>query len=97
MRRRSQATVSSTVRPCPPPLRRTINAAGELLTALQRANGTVTEFLEQLAGEPIDADILSQNAEPAGHDNSLGLESDADLVRRTVLEGSKISIPTIST
>ena len=91
MCRQSQAAVSSTVRPCPSPLRTTINPAGELLTTLQRANGTVTEFLEQLAGEPIDADILSQNVEPAGHDNSLGLESDADLVRRTVLLTGRIS------
>ena len=91
MRRRNQATVSSTERSCPPSLRRTINPAGELLTALQRANGTVTEFLEQLAGEPIDADIRSQNAEPAGHDNSLGLDSDADLVRRTALLTGRIS------
>src|SRR5665213_987528 len=91
MRRRNQATVSSTERSCPPSLRRTINPAGELLTALQRANGTVTEFLEQLAGEPIDVDIRSQNAEPAGHDNSLGLDSDADLVRRTALLTGRIS------
>ena len=60
-------------------------AAAELLNALQRAKGTVTEFLEHLAGEPIDADILSQNTGPAGNDNSLGLESDAELVRRIVL------------
>jgi chorismate-pyruvate lyase len=61
------------------------------LTALQRAKGTVTEFLEHLAGEPIDADILSQIAGPAGHDNSLGLESDTELVRRTVLLTGRIS------
>jgi chorismate-pyruvate lyase len=69
----------------PPP------TAAELLTALQRAKGTVTEFLEHLAGEPIDADILSQNAGPAGNDNSLGLESDAELIRRTVLLTGRIS------
>jgi|BarGraNGADG00212_1021973.scaffolds.fasta_scaffold20328_2 chorismate-pyruvate lyase len=59
--------------------------AVELMTALQRTSGTVTEFLEHLAGEPIDADILSQIARPAGNDNSLGLASDAEMVRRTVL------------
>jgi len=69
----------------PPP------TAAELLTALQRAKGTVTEFLEHLAGEPIDAEILSQNTGPAGNDNSLGLESDAELIRRTVLLTGRIS------
>jgi len=61
------------------------SAAVEFMAALQRTTGTVTGFLEQLAGEPIDADILSQDAGPAGGNNSLGLESDAELVRRTVL------------
>ncbi len=65
--------------------------AAELLSALQRAKGTVTEFLEHLAGEPIDADILSQKTGPAGSDNSLGLESDAELVRRFVLLTGRIS------
>lgn len=91
MRRRNPAIASSTVRSSPPPLRRTVNPAGDLLTALQGANGTVTEFLEDLTGEPIDADILSQNAELAGTDNSLGLESDAELVRRAVLLTGRIS------
>ena len=67
------------------------SAGTELTTALQRNRGTVTEFLELLAGEPIDADILSQNTGPAGNDNSLGLESDAELVRRTVLLTGRIS------
>jgi len=65
--------------------------AAELLNALQRAKGTVTEFLEHLAGEPIDADILSQKTGPAGNDNSLGLESDAELIRRIVLLTGRIS------
>jgi chorismate-pyruvate lyase len=55
------------------------------LTALQRSKGTVTDFLEHLAGEPIDADILSQKTGTAGNDNLLGLESDAELIYRTVL------------
>jgi chorismate-pyruvate lyase len=65
--------------------------AAEFLNALQRAKGTVTEFLEYLAGEPIDADILSQNSGPAGNDNSLGLKSEAELVRRIVLLTGRIS------
>jgi len=60
-------------------------AASELSSALQRSPGTVTEFLEGLAGERIDADILSQNPRPAGNDNLLGLPSDASLTRRNVL------------
>jgi chorismate-pyruvate lyase len=63
----------------PPP------TAAKLLTSLHHATGTVTEFLEHLAGESIDADILSQSTGPAGYDNSLGLESDAELIRRIVL------------
>jgi chorismate-pyruvate lyase len=65
--------------------RRRVSSAGELLTALQRSKGTVTDFLEHLAGEPIDADILSQKTGTAGNDNLLGLESDAELIYRTVL------------
>jgi len=61
------------------------SAAVELMAALQRTTGTVTEFLEHLAGEPIDADVLSQEAAPAGNDNALGLVPDHELVRRTVL------------
>lgn len=61
------------------------SATVELMAALQRTTGTVTEFLEHLAGEPIDADVLSQDAGPAGSDNPLGLVSHAELVRRTVL------------
>jgi len=60
-------------------------AAVELLNALQRSKGTVTEFLEHLAGEPIEADILSQGTGTAGNDNLLQLESEAELVRRIVL------------
>ena len=66
-------------------------AAAELLNALQRAKGTVTEFLEHLAGEPIDADILSQNTGTAGNDNLLQLESEAELVRRFVLLTGRMS------
>jgi len=61
------------------------SAAVELTTALQRTTGTVTDFLEHLAGEPVDADIISQDVGPAGNDNSLGLVSDAEMLRRSVL------------
>ena len=59
--------------------------ASDLQIALHHSKGTVTEFLEHLAGEPVDADVLSQDAGPAGPDNSLGLEPDAELIRRSVL------------
>ncbi len=65
--------------------------AAELSSALHRAQGTVTGFLEDLAGEPIDADILSQKTGSAGHDNSLGLGSDAVLIRRNVLLTGRVS------
>jgi chorismate lyase len=61
------------------------SAALELMATLRRSTGTVTDFLEHLAGEPIDADVLSQDAGPAGNDNSLGLVSDAEILRRSVL------------
>jgi chorismate-pyruvate lyase len=61
------------------------SAGTELTTALQRNRGTVTEFLELLAGEPIDADIRFQKVGPAGGDNPLGLVPDAEVLRRAVL------------
>lgn len=57
----------------------------EVRAALSRSRGTVTEFLETLAGERIDADVVSQRAEPAGDNNPLGLRPDAQLLRRAVL------------
>src|ERR1700736_6298612 len=56
-----------------------------LVAALARSGGTVTEFLEGLAGEPIDADIIARGAGPAGHDNSLGVDPDTELLRRAVV------------
>jgi len=85
MRGRKPATPISTAQSFSPLPRRRVSSAGELLTALQRSKGTVTDFLEHLAGEPIDADILSQKTGSAGKDNLLGLESDAELIHRTVL------------
>jgi hypothetical protein len=50
------ATTVSTTQSCPPLPRGAVDQASELVSALQRAKGTVTEFLEYLAEEPIDAD-----------------------------------------
>ena len=85
MRGRIPATTISTAQSFSSLPRRRVSSAGELLTALQRSKGTVTDFLEHLAGEPIDADILSQKTGTAGNDNLLGLEADAELIYRTVL------------
>jgi chorismate-pyruvate lyase len=57
----------------------------DLTAALEASGGTVTQFLEDLAGEAVDADILAQETEPAGSDNWLGLEPGAELLRREVL------------
>ena len=56
-----------------------------LAAALQRSPGTVTDFLERVAGEPIDADVRSQRAGPARRDNQLGLAAGAELLYRSVL------------
>jgi len=85
MRGRKPATPISTAQSISPRPRRRVGSAGELLTALQHSKGTVTDFLEHLAGEPIDADILSQKTGTAGNDNLLGLKSDAELIHWTVL------------
>jgi chorismate lyase len=61
------------------------SADAELATALQRHQGTVTEFLEHLAGEPIDADVRRQKSGPAGTDDLLGLVPSAEVIRRAVL------------
>ena len=53
--------------------------------ALEASGGTVTQFLEHLAGEPVDADVLAQGTEPAGFDDVLGLEPGEPLLRREVL------------
>ena len=57
----------------------------DLTAALEASGGTVTQFLEELAGEAVDADVLTQETEPAGTDNGLGLEPGAELLRREVL------------
>ncbi len=53
--------------------------------ALQRNPGTVTQLLELLAGEPVDADIRHQVEGHADAGNPLGLAPSAPLLRRAVL------------
>jgi len=57
----------------------------DLTAALEASGGMVTQFLEDLAGEAVDADVLAQETGPAGSDNCLGLEPGAELLRREVL------------
>jgi chorismate-pyruvate lyase len=45
----------------------------------------VTEFLERLAGEPVDADIVSRQRGPAGDHALLGLTPDVAVMHRAVL------------
>ena len=61
------------------------SSAAELATALQCNRGTVTEFLEHLAGEPIDADIVSQQSGPDGDHDPFGLAPNGEVLRRAVL------------
>jgi chorismate-pyruvate lyase len=60
-------------------------AAAELAAAVRMLPGTVTEFLEVLAGESVDAEVLSQRHVPAPPDNAFGLAAGADLLTRSVL------------
>jgi len=61
------------------------SVADVVATTLAHGSGTVTELLEHLAGEPIEADILHQQGMPAGVDNPLGLPLDARTMHRAVL------------
>ncbi len=61
------------------------SVGSELAAVLADHRGSVTELLQQLAGEPVDADVQAQWASPAGSDNPLGLEADAEMTHRTVL------------
>ncbi|MGA3146790.1 MAG: chorismate pyruvate-lyase family protein [Acidimicrobiales bacterium] len=54
-------------------------------TALRRNTGTVTEWLEHLAGEPIDAVVRHQDMGPALGDDPLGLAPGAPFLQRSVL------------
>jgi chorismate-pyruvate lyase len=58
--------------------------AADLASALRCATGTVTEFLEELAGEPIDAEIIAQLDARADDDDPLGLAPHTELMRRAV-------------
>jgi chorismate lyase len=59
--------------------------AAELAAAVEVLPGTVTEFLEVLAGEVVDAEVLSQHHAPAPADNAFALAAGAELVLRSVL------------
>ncbi len=61
------------------------SVADVVATTLAQGTATVTELLEHLAGEPIEADILHQREVPAGADNLLSLPVTARTVHRTVL------------
>ncbi len=61
-----------------------------LETALGRANGTVTAFLEHLVGEPIDAGERRQNTTTAEFSNSLRVaEGHPLIVRKAALQGRR--------
>ncbi len=57
----------------------------ELAAAARALPGTVTDYLEVLAGEPVDAEVMSRCHVGAPVDNVFGLPAGADLVRRTAL------------
>lgn len=63
----------------------------DLAATLRCDRGTVTEFLEHLAGEPIDADIVSQLTGPGDHPGPIGLPSHRELVRRAVLLTGRVT------
>jgi chorismate-pyruvate lyase len=65
--------------------------AHDLAATLPSESGTVTEFLEHLAGEPIDADVVSQHTGPADHDDSLGLPPHRVLLRRAVVLTGRVT------
>jgi chorismate lyase len=65
--------------------------AAELAAAVRVLPGTVTEFLEVLAGESVDAEVLSQRHVPASADNAFGLAPGADLLTRSVLLTGRVS------
>ena len=62
--------------------------------ALGRTAGTVTEFLEQLMGEPIEADERCHTTIEVDSPNSLGVSPGLPLLKRTVvLRGRRSSRP----
>ena len=60
-------------------------AARDVAAAVSDAPGTVTEFLEALTGERVDAAVIAQGVLGASPDNRFALAAGADLVRRSVL------------
>jgi chorismate-pyruvate lyase len=62
--------------------------------ALGRTTGTVTAFLEQLVGEPIDAHELHHEKTHSGTTDCLGVEPGRQLLKRTVvLRGRRSTKP----
>ena len=61
------------------------SVGSELVAVLAHHRGSVTELLQQLADEPVDADVQAQWSSPAGSDNPLALEAGAEMMHRTVL------------
>jgi chorismate-pyruvate lyase len=59
--------------------------AQELERALHESTGTVTEFLEALSGEPVDAYKIRQHRIAAGPTNPLGVPEGHTLTRRAVI------------
>jgi chorismate lyase len=65
-----------------------------LEVALGRTTGTVTEFLEQLMGEPIEAGGVCHTTIEVDSPNSLGVSPGSLLLKRTVvLRGRRSSRP----
>jgi chorismate-pyruvate lyase len=62
-----------------------------LESALSRASGTVTAFLEHLVGEPIDAGERCQRITKAEFPNSLQVEEGHPLIFRTVALQGRMS------
>jgi len=61
------------------------SSADLIAAALAESRLTVTEFIEDLIGEPIVADKLGQSETSAGDENGLGVEAGHTLLRREVL------------
>lgn len=70
------------------------DAAGRLTVALAAFSGTVTELLEDLVGEPIDADRRAHTTSAAEAGNPLAVEPGRPLVHRAaVLHGRTTGRP----
>lgn len=67
------------------------SAAGALASALDRDTWTVTELLEHVAREPIDADIRRQVIGPGSVDEWLGLPPGAPTLERAVVLAGRVT------